>query len=114
MSEPVVILCAMALVVLGYGIRLLQEAAREYLSKKSSRDDYIDWAKVPEGYDYGTVGGIYGGLQFWKKSPIMLENRWTSHIEVFIDADELGCPDAIIGPLPPWRESLRRRPGSAQ
>lgn len=28
MSEPVVILCALGLVVLGYGIRLLQEVAR--------------------------------------------------------------------------------------
>ena len=31
MSELIMILCALALLVLGYGIRLLQEAVREYL-----------------------------------------------------------------------------------
>ena len=31
MSKLVMVLCALALVVLGYGIRLLQEAVREYL-----------------------------------------------------------------------------------
>lgn len=111
-ETAVLIVSSIGLIVLGYGVRLFQEAAREWVGKKSSRDDYIDWAKVPKWYVYGTVGGIYGGLQFWKDKPIMLENRWTSDIEVFMDAYELGCPDAIIGPLPPWRESLRKRPGS--
>jgi hypothetical protein len=82
------------------------------------KGDYIDWAKVPEEANVVVCDDdrtphagamlaeppypsqiIPGG---WAM-PRHDDSRWLYHINI---------RDAIIAPLPPWRESLRKRPGS--
>lgn len=78
-------------------------------TRYSQRDDYIDWSKVPEGYDWVAVdepGHHWSGVWAGKSEPTLYEsdNGWLMDC-----IEEVSC--AIIGPLPPWRESLRKRPG---
>ena len=78
--------------------------------------DYIDWSKVPDGYDWvavdgplfdGTLGHTHVVGAFTVK-PQCDPDCWNSPRD---NRDDMVLPDnAIIGPLPPWRESLRRRP----
>jgi hypothetical protein len=75
-----------------------------------THDDYIDWSKVPEGYDWASCSNE--NVQLWKNKPDEIIDMWSSYNEVFMFPEELECSNAIIGPLPPWRESLRKRPGS--
>jgi hypothetical protein len=89
---------------------------------KSDKDaskpkDYIDWSKVPEEYNWVAVQPSGSVFQFpeepnhtaneddpdWWYNPKSACERYQFATHV-ID-------DAIIGPLPPWRESLRHRPG---
>lgn len=83
--------------------------------RKRGRDDYIDWGKVPEGWDWVYVGPPEeNGKVFMADSP--QEIRMGGAYESWMKKDGIGGWDkipksAIIGPLPPWRESLRHRPG---
>lgn len=79
----------------------------------SCTDDYLDWSKIPEGRDWVAIDGE----QVWSGSLVRcytMEPRISSVGEYYIDdsaEEDIPVPDnAIIGPLPPWRESLRRRP----
>jgi len=74
-------------------------------------DDYIDWSKVPDGYDWVAVDDQpCGGLTAWawnKKPKIKMGSMYKD----WQNGGSLNLvDDAIIGPLPPWRESLRHRP----
>lgn len=104
---------------------VVRDAWRKHVGRhnpiKAKAGQYIDWSKVPEGYDWVAVSGFplgervamypkgdllppkpfdNGGLRGWIRGS-------TEDHNMAID-----CPrNAIIGPLPPWRESLRHRPG---
>jgi hypothetical protein len=83
--------------------------------------DYIDWSKVPEGYDWVAVDSPEwtGKLCCYLHEPSY--DRHCNNMAWLHPLDDQRLEDpwrslpqsAIIGPLPPWRESLRRRPGSA-
>jgi len=83
-------------------------------ANKPTTDDYIDWSKVPEGYDWVAVDGedVYNDGILARCHEMKPEiSEWGDY---FIDdsgADDIAVrSSAIIGPLPPWRESLRHRP----
>jgi hypothetical protein len=93
--------------------RIFQKEIPAPSSGTKAVDDYIDWSKIPDGYDW-----------------VCLSNTEHTHlVKLFINEpriemgsmyeDWLDCTrylargylsSAIIGPLPPWRESLRQRP----
>jgi hypothetical protein len=79
-------------------------------ANSKQQDDYIDWSKVHVEFVFCTVGGQCGEIQLWRNNPVLLLDRWTSSSEIFQMIEEEDCLDAIIGPLPPWRDSLRKRP----
>ena len=121
MKETIVLIVSSSgLIVLGYGIRMLQEAVREWVGTQttsSHQSDYIDWSKVPvhrgpadwPDIDYAFVDRT-GCVNMQGYKPSINENEpggWNTSVPIW-DAPS----DAIIGPLPPWRESLRKRPGS--
>jgi len=76
-------------------------------------DDYIDWATIPEKYNVVVLQGPgwyagEGAARMFQDMTLVScadDDMW----------DGTGGSDvpglAIIGPLPPWRESLLRRPG---
>lgn len=112
MKETIVlVVSSIGLIVLGYGIRLLHEAAREWVGKKSSRDDYIDWSKILGEFgfaDDGSDGVLIVCRDFGNKPSPSDDGAWIWRWTLDLD----NYQDAIIGPLPPWRESLRKRPWS--
>jgi hypothetical protein len=77
-------------------------------------NEYVDWVKVPKGYDWVARDGWSGSVYAYKHEPKPLQSGkegWRDY-ELY---PETGAwlrvsDDAIIAPLPPWRESLRRRP----
>lgn len=114
MKETIVIIVSsIGLIVLVYGVRLLQEAARELFRTKSYRDDYIDWSKILSEFgfaDDGSDGVLIVGRDFGNKPSPSDDGAWSCRWTPDLD----NYQDAIIGPLPPWRESLRKRPGVAK
>jgi len=73
-------------------------------------DDYIDWSKVPELFLWAAVDEN-GKAAYYSKRPYIPEDCWAwlwQDNSVWLMASD----DCIIGPIPPWRESLRKRPGS--
>jgi len=70
------------------------------------RDDYIDWSKVPDRFDWVAVEEN-GCLFPWETEPQIVPGGWNTGLS----AVGRLVNDASIGPLPPWRESLRKRPG---
>jgi hypothetical protein len=95
-------------------------------ASKPVTDDYIDWSKVPEGYDWVAVDSPeetakmisrfqdlennQGVGMFTEKPEIWRSRAWNSPDGNYDDT--LVPSSAIIGPLPPWRESLRHRPAT--
>ena len=70
-------------------------------------DDYIDWSKVPEGLDWATAA--LGSVCLWEHKPYASEEYQMFNSSTAVLT--IATLDAIIGPLPPWRDSLRHRPG---
>jgi len=78
--------------------------------------DYVDWSKVPKrpwnckdwpDADYvflSSNGTVY--MQGYEPQNEG-KNDWLTSVPLMPVPD-----DAIIGPIPPWRESLRRRPNT--
>ena len=86
-------------------------------SKDRYPEDYIDWSKVPDEFEWVAVDSGMGEgrrqvspgpcVGLYDRKPAALDGWWEAgarHGKWIDDAS------AIIGPLPPWRESLRRRP----
>jgi hypothetical protein len=75
------------------------------------QDEYIDWSKVPESYNWVACANdewTTGLVKLFVDKPTILMG---SMYECWLNAD--GYADeynAIIGPLPAWRDSLRKRP----
>ena len=79
-----------------------------------TQGDYIDWSKIPNKFDFVAAdedGKVYGfhfapHLHYWGLP------KWSADGKAgdWCDAHEDIVNDAIIGPLPTWRESLRKRP----
>jgi len=84
--------------------------------KSAATDDYIDWSKVPEwaqwvahhedgetwAYPDDGAPPEMSEKSGWFLRPRDNPSSLHSAIRIY--------DDAIIGPLPPWRESLRKRP----
>ena len=76
-----------------------------------AQGDYIDWSKVPEEYNYV-------GINMHSDSVWMSGSEMHHEDDGYLYASNGAEPkcfnylpyDAIIGPLPTWRESLRKRP----
>ena len=81
-----------------------------------AQDDYIDWTKVPKGYKWIAVDYcLEPPTVFAYKGKPRVYSEWCPEdtTEGWRDMDGTCYPigtSAIIGPLPPWRESLRKRP----
>ena len=76
-----------------------------------TQGDYIDWSKVPEEYNYVGIN-MHSGAVWMSGSEMHHEDDGYLYAS---NGAEPKCfnylpYDAIIGPLPPWRESLRKRP----
>ena len=76
-------------------------------------DDYIDWAMVPKGYDWVAADDKKSACGWICAFPSRPDGDLPGIWRVGHDGEEYIplSADAIIGPLPPWRESLRHRPG---
>lgn len=73
--------------------------------------DYVDWSNIPKEYKWVAIDEHpLDRMIVWlhRTKPVLQTGRffisWESGSIVRADAS------AIIGPLPPWRESLRQRP----
>jgi hypothetical protein len=90
------------------------------------KTQYVDWSKIPEGYDWVAVDSKEeteymvskigsemlpnsNGVGAYKMKPRIKEGLGGKHFNLGMD-DILVPNDAIIGPLPPWRNSLMQRP----
>lgn len=86
---------------------LIAAYTRIFAERKHS--DYIDWSKLPTYAE--SVAVSKGDKVPWYYPCIATLD---SGIWVNLGSDgelALECPpESIIGPLPPWRKSLRRRP----
>ena len=103
-------------IIAGFAQRYAEAYAREiegedHSSVRYAQQEYIDWSKVPEGYDWVCLDGYNDGQWMCKYKPHIYQKvkspGWMTGYLLDFKALPL---DAIIGPLPPWRESLRRRP----
>lgn len=84
-------------------------------TRYSQRDDYIDWSKVPERGNYVSIDDNLNMYWYYNQPALSdLGGVWiTSEGEPMILGDDYGlvCSSAVIATCPPWRESLRKRPG---
>lgn len=90
---------------------LLAAFTRIFKEKEPTAYDYVDWSKIPSKYDRAVVNDM-GGFSVCASNghePYPVENGGWVH-EGGWPMDFQNYRDAIIGPLPLWRESLRRRP----
>ena len=82
-------------------------------------EQYVDWGKIPEGYDWVAVdSGVNAGVRTVSEGPIV--GMYTAEPTICFNScwnspdgnwdDRWVAPNVVIGPLPPWRESLRQRP----
>lgn len=79
-----------------------------------AQDDYIDWSKIPKGPKWSTIDSD-GTIWAWYGKPVISNNSdnimgWWYDPNASLPIGSRLSLDAIIGPLPPWRESLRKRP----
>lgn len=72
-------------------------------------EDYVDWSKVPDGYDWVANDGDF--VLAWDRKPKPYEPAYYPGWTVGGGGYWPLKNDAITGPLPPWRDSLRHRPG---
>lgn len=86
------------------------------MSPPKTTHDYIDWSKIPAGYDWVAVDGPnwVTDNKVWAYdcdiNDSMIIRPSESWSTASGDGKVVDVSGAIIGPLPPWRESLRRRP----
>lgn len=75
-------------------------------------DDYVDWLRVPDGYDWVAVQPS-GSVFKFPEEPNHTEDPddpdWWYNPSHTVIANHVDV-DAIVGLLPPWRDSLRQRP----
>lgn len=77
--------------------------------------DYVDWKKVPKGYDWVAVEEMPMRWVHVFAYPVKPIARMGSMYESFQGGpDWEQVDDAIIGPLPQWRESLICRPKASE
>lgn len=93
---------------------VIHDAWRKHMGhhKKAGKYQYINWSLARPGYDWVAVDSD-GQIAIYDAEPIQSEYMWicSSGTEHGFDMDDYLPKSAIIGPLPPWRESLRHRPG---
>ena len=83
---------------------------------RCAKDDYIDWSKVPKGFDWVAIDPPNGACPnvVWAyydiNGPKFTNAGWRAPENTTFTPPREICSSAIIGPLPPWRESLRKRP----
>lgn len=78
-------------------------------------NSYIDWSKIPEGYDYACIGdpeNFYSNpyIRVYSQKPkikmfAFFEDWYTQNEKRFLPGK-----DVIIGKIPYWRDSLLVRP----
>ena len=87
------------------------EQDESHSATRYAQDDYIDWSKVPAWADWCLVQPSGCPIACEKEPHIEPEAYGTGWWkETSCDGRVYVARDAIIGPLPPWRESLRKRP----
>lgn len=75
--------------------------------------DYVDWSKVPIGFNWIAVDGD-GEIGGYDVNPILGDTMWiVGRGGSYWRRSYNVLPDDVrIGPLPPWRDSLRHRPNT--
>ncbi|MFA5130482.1 MAG: hypothetical protein WC477_06260 [Patescibacteria group bacterium] len=91
---------------------LIAVYTRIFAGEKKQHDDYIDWSKAPEWAKYIFVQPS-GTILYSEIKPII--EKKANDPNWWYEPSEHGkiCPCSasdVNGPLPPWRESLLRRP----
>jgi hypothetical protein len=101
---------AIAIFMLGFFFGIIAKVFK--CEKKRTTDDYIDWSKIPDGRDWVAIDGeqVWAGslVRCYSMEP-RISTMGNYHIDDSADEDTPVPSEAIIGPLPPWRESTRRR-----
>lgn len=106
-------------VAIGYAIACMMWMAsdkRGDVEVVCKKDDYIDWSKVPKGFDWVAIDPPNGACPnvVWAyydiNGPKFTNAGWRAPENTTFTPPREVCSSAIIGPLPPWRESLRKRP----
>lgn len=82
----------------------MNSLSRLFGKKRKEGNDYIDWSRVPRGYNWVALDGWCGWVFAHKKQPILDEYK------SWISGDHRCVDSAIIGQLPDYRNSLRKRP----
>jgi hypothetical protein len=86
----------------------------------SMKDDYLDWARIPNEYSFVAIdersNGMYpAGVPIaYQREPRFMNGMWVrswdASIKMLDDIPVEVVSEAIIGPLPKASESLRKRP----
>lgn len=82
-------------------------------TRYGQRDDYIDWSKVPDRFRWVAVEES-GQVFCWETKPTNIQKDMITGLGGWNTGRSFVGPNvntATTGPLPPWRESLRKRPG---
>lgn len=106
--------------IVGRCIEIDKEEAQRTITDKDIKNnyDYVDWSKVPDGYNWVAISGqeeredqhkMHSVLfRCFKNKPYI---KMGSMYETWMGEEKaFDTFDISIGKLPPWRESLRRRP----
>jgi hypothetical protein len=97
----------LALLATGFLLGILAKPFKDQVRRTT--DDYIDWSKITDGYDWIAQDSWDEGttlIRGYKVEPKINERDppdWNG-------GEWESFRDAVIGPIPPWRESRRRRP----
>lgn len=92
---------AIAIFMLGFFFGIIAKVFKE----QSPTRDYVDWSKIPEGYDW-VAAESSGRVFLWNAEPEIMGDGWnTGDGTLYTEGRNF-----ITGHIPPWRESLRRRP----
>lgn len=91
----------------GYLLGMLTVILWDRLPKKVP-GDYVDWSKIPDGYNYVGINGK--NTTVWMSKTELSHDNHNLYLESLDNSITLCPEEAISGPIPKWRESIRRRP----
>ena len=90
-------------------------SAIESLSETSEPKSYVDWGKIPEGYDWVAIDRVNKHPWAYRETgeAIINDNESWKHVSGVGGVNSVSMSD-VIGPLPAWDKSLIHRPGAKE
>ena len=95
------------LLATGFFLGIIAKPFKDHV--KRNKDDYIDWSKIEYGYDWAAQDSWDEGthiIRAYNECPEIDESPPSD----WMGGQWISCNDAVIGTIPPWRESRRSRP----